>query len=251
MYLPEAIRAAGGKTLCASVSSNPGQHGMNFHNPRFDKLGLNFTYIACFESNIERAIKIMREKKVRGLSIAMPFKKVVIPFLDKLDENAQYVGAVNTVVNDNGILTGYNTDVIGFKAMIKAADLKRYEHVNVHGSGGVARAVLVALEEFKSVDIYARNEDTRIILQKKFRRPTFNFYAEDNDCGVSINCTPMSIDVLQLSPQNVSKYLDLNVIETPTAKMMRNVGVPTWTGEIMAVAQAAEQFKLYTGFIAP
>lgn len=256
MYLPEAVQAARGKTLCASISSNPGNHGMNFHNPRFAQLGLNFTYIACYETNVESAIKTMREKNVKGLSIAIPFKESVIPFLDKLDYNAHHVGAVNTVVNENGVLTGYNTDVTGFKAMIIAAELKRYEHVNIHGSGGVARAVLVALEGFKSVEIYSRNEVTRTKLAEKFHRQAFEQHAEDNDCGVNINCTPAGTtkddrDRLVLSPENVSKYLDLNIVETSTAHIMRAMGIPTWTGEIMAAAQAAEQFRLYTGHKAP
>lgn len=250
MYLPEAVNASRGKTLCASIGSNPGVFGMNFHNPRFQQLGLNFTYIACFEKDVAHAIKCVRDKNIRGLGIAMPFKEQVIPLLDALDDSAVFTGAVNTVVNDGGKLTGYNTDVEGFEAMILAAKLKKDERICVHGSGGVARAVLYALRNYRDVEIYSRNEEKRNALSKRFHRKAHEHRTGN---GVLINCTPVGMngEMIDVDLTTITKVLDLIVKETPIVQAAKSAGIPAFNGDIMAAAQAAKQFKLYTSHKAP
>jgi len=107
-----------GHTLLIGLMAYPIRHSMSptMHNNAFAKLGLNYAYLA-FEVNNETlpsAIESIRTLDMRGSNISMPNKQKVIPLLDKLDPAAKMVGAVNTIVNDNGILTGYTTDGIGF-----------------------------------------------------------------------------------------------------------------------------------------
>src|SRR3990172_6053257 len=99
--------------LCISVAARPSNFGTTIHNAVFRKLGLNFIYTAFGITDIAGAVVGVRALGIRGCSVSMPFKEAVIPYLDALDPAARTIGAVNTVVNDSGRLTGYNTDIAG------------------------------------------------------------------------------------------------------------------------------------------
>ena len=112
-----------GHTLLIGLMAYPIRHSMSptMHNNAFAKLGLNYAYLAFEVTNetLPSAIESIRTLDMRGSNISMPNKQKVIPLLDKLDPAAKMMGAVNTIVNDDGVLTGYTTDGIGFmKALV-------------------------------------------------------------------------------------------------------------------------------------
>ena len=97
-------------TVCGSISARPGPFGVATHNAGYCALGLPYVYVAFAIERTEEAILAMRYLGIRGFGVSMPHKVRVMQYLDRLDETAQEIGAVNTVVNDDGCLTGYNTD---------------------------------------------------------------------------------------------------------------------------------------------
>ena len=109
------------------------------HNAASEELGVDYLYIPfrVKREELDKAIAGMRALNMRGLNVTIPHKVTVIPLLDKLDSLAEKIGAVNTVVNDNGILTGYNTDAAGFwQALLEAGVEPGKKSVVVLGAGG-------------------------------------------------------------------------------------------------------------------
>jgi len=113
-----------GKTKICALIGDPVEHTMSpaIHNAAFSKMGLDYVYVAfrVKAEEVPAAINGMKSLNIRGMSVTMPHKVAVPKLLDKLDPLAEKIGAVNTVVNDDGILTGYNTDATGFlQAMLE------------------------------------------------------------------------------------------------------------------------------------
>ena len=97
-------------TLCISLAGRPSNIGTRFHNYLYEELGLNFVYKAFTTADIEGAIGGVRALGIRGCSVSMPFKEAVIPLVEELTASATAIDSVNTIVNDGGRLTAYNTD---------------------------------------------------------------------------------------------------------------------------------------------
>lgn len=137
-----------GHTILIGLMAYPIRHSMSptMHNHAFHKLGLNYAYLA-FEIDNEKlpgAIDAIRTLDMRGSNISMPNKQKVIPYLDKLDPATEMIGAVNTVVNDNGVLTGYTTDGIGFMKSLDVDGINiRGQKMVLAGAGGAATAIAV------------------------------------------------------------------------------------------------------------
>ena len=93
-----------------SLSARPSNFGTSFHNYLYRELNLNYLYKAFRTTSLEDAIRGIRALGIRGCAISMPYKEAVIPLLDKIDPSAGRIKAVNTIVNDSGVLTGFNTD---------------------------------------------------------------------------------------------------------------------------------------------
>jgi shikimate dehydrogenase len=133
-----------------------------FHNQIILKHSLNFCYLPfqVAETDLSKAIQGIKALNIRGANITFPYKEKVIEFLDEVEESARRIGAVNTIVNNKGFLTGYNTDVIGFKKSLQEDGkfvIKEKKAV-ILGAGGAARAVVYALleEEIEEICIFNR-----------------------------------------------------------------------------------------------
>ena len=141
-----------GKTKVCGLIGDPVEHTMSpaMHNAAFKQTGLDYVYVA-FEvksNSLGKAIEGMRALKMAGLNVTIPHKVNVIPFLDKLDPLSEKIGAVNTIVNDNGVLTGYNTDATGFLQPLLEKGIEPEEkYVALVGAGGAARAISFILAE--------------------------------------------------------------------------------------------------------
>ena len=132
------------------------------HNQIILKHSLNFCYLPfqVTETNLDKTIQGIKALNIKGVNITFPYKEKVIEFLDELEESARRIGAVNTIVNNKGFLTGYNTDVIGFKKSLQEDGkfvIKEKKAV-ILGAGGAARAVVYALleEEIEEISIFNR-----------------------------------------------------------------------------------------------
>src|SRR5690348_12496878 len=147
-------------TLCGSLSRFPVGTGAAMHNAGYRALDLPFTYVPFKVVDLAGAITGMRALGIRGFGISMPFKQDVIPLLDGLDPLAARIGAVNTVVNDDGRLTGHNTDASGAARAVEEARPLAGARVLLVGAGGAARAIAhAAADRGARVTIANRNVD--------------------------------------------------------------------------------------------
>jgi len=137
------------RTELYGVIGNPVRHSLSpiIHNGAFRRLGWNAVYLAFEVKNVEEALRGVRGLGVRGVSVTIPFKTEVLPFLDRVEGLAKKVGAVNTIVNRRGRLIGYNTDWEGaLEALEQKVDLGGKKIVLL-GAGGAARAIGFGLRE--------------------------------------------------------------------------------------------------------
>lgn len=245
--------------MCISLAARPGNTGTRFHNYLYNKLDLDYIYKAFTTKDIEHAIKGVRALGIRGCSVSMPFKESCIPFIDTLSETAKAIDSVNTIVNNDGHLTAYNTDYIAVKKLIEQNYTNKNMTVIIRGSGGMAKAVIAAFRDcgFINVTIYARNEEHGMSLAKKYG---FKWSKEmpQYPSEVLVNTTPIGMsggkeeNDLAFAEKNI---IDANYIfdvvalpsETPLIQAARKHNKPVITGAEVIALQALEQFELYTG----
>jgi shikimate dehydrogenase len=144
-----------GETQVCGVIGDPIEHTMSpvMHNAAFSELGLDYVYVAfrVTSEELAGAIEGMRALNIQGLNVTIPHKVSIIPLLDSLDPLAEKLDAVNTVVNRNGTLKGYNTDASGFlQALLDKGVTPEGKNVVILGAGGAARAISFVLAERKA-----------------------------------------------------------------------------------------------------
>ena len=152
------MESVSGKTKIVGLLGWPVSHSLSptMHNPAFQDAGLDYVYV-CFPvrpDEVENAVKGIRGLGIAGANVTIPHKAAVIPCLDEVSQEAKIVGAVNTIVNREGRLSGYNTDVYGFKRSLEDSGVRlQGARLIVIGAGGVARAIAVgaALEGARSI----------------------------------------------------------------------------------------------------
>lgn len=143
----------------------PAGHSISptMHNAAFKHLGLAYHY-AAYEvapENLESAIAKLREPNVAGANVTVPHKQAVIPYMDSLSDVAKQIGAVNTIVNKNGLLHGHNTDASGYLRSLEDVNFNLQDKTVVMiGAGGAARAVLYGLLQAKAKQVYIYNRTT-------------------------------------------------------------------------------------------
>jgi shikimate dehydrogenase len=245
-------------TLCISLAARPSNIGTRFHNYLYDRLGLNFVYKAFAPADITAAVAGIRGLPIRGAAVSMPYKEAVIPLLDRMDPSARAIDSVNTIVNDDGVLTGYNTDYIAIVRLLADHRVPASHSVLLQGSGGMAKAVAAALRGagFRTVTIVARNEETGRALADLYG---FGWQSEvgSSTADLIVNVTPLGMagadeasqsfaDATVAAAQEVFDVVALPS-ETPLIKAARAAGKPVITGAEVIAIQAEEQFVLYTG----
>ncbi|BCA41731.1 shikimate 5-dehydrogenase [Kluyvera ascorbata] len=245
--------------LCMSLAGRPGNFGTRFHNYLYEKLGLNFIYKAFTTQDIEAAVKGVRALGIRGCAVSMPFKESCMTFLDAIDPSARVIDSVNTIVNDNGHLTGFNTDFIAVKNLIASHQLDTSARVMIQGSGGMGKAVIAAFRDagFSDVIIAARNEANGTALAKQYG---FQWQAqpEADDIDILVNVTPIGMAGGKESEQlafnetmvaRASVVFDVVALppETPVIQLAQRLGKKTISGAEVIALQAVEQFVMYTG----
>lgn len=249
--------------FCISVSKNPGKVGETIHNAGYKHLGLNFQYKAFSSNDISGVIKGIRALGIKGCSISMPFKEQVITLVDELDSLASQSKAVNTIVNNNGHLIGYNTDVLGIQNCLKSIKIEKNKKILLLGAGGASRAILVALKnlKFKNIVLSNRTSKKGKKVAKEFNVKFIQWSERSNiEASIIINSTPIgmypnkkSLPISQKSIIQAKLIVDIIVkpSNTKLIEIAKNKKIPTINGTEMALNQAYEQFKLYTGKKAP
>ncbi|MTI60887.1 MAG: shikimate dehydrogenase [Firmicutes bacterium] len=265
------------KTTLLGLIGYPIGHSYSplLHNSALRRLGLNYVYLAFSvkPGELADAVAGIRSLNIRGVNVTIPYKEEIISLLDKIDPLAERVGAVNTIVNDEGILKGYNTDVIGIKRMIEedAGFMIEEKNVVIVGAGGAARAVGVAVCESGAAGITIINRThKKAKLLADFLEKTYSnlsigyvelsvdqYYNVIKEADLLIDTTPIGMaPEIKVSPiiEPQALHRDLLVIdlvynpaETVLLKAARDVNASGLNGEGMLLYQGIESFKLWTG----
>ena len=263
-----------GYTRLVAVVANPIKHSISpfIHNSAFEATNTNGVYLAWEVDAAELAETVanIRRYQMYGINLSMPYKEQVIPYLDQLSEEACLIGAVNTVVNREGTLIGYNTDGKGFFKSLPSFKISRKRLVLL-GAGGAAKAILAQaiLDGVSQISVFVRSssmEKTRPYLEKIQNATGFRvdlFALEDvqdlqdsiTQADLLVNATSVGMDgSSQPIPTSIvlpEKLLVADVIyqpfETQFLKWARNQGNQSINGLGMLLYQAAEAFELWTG----
>ena len=265
-------------TQFCGVIGNPVEHSLSpaIHNAAFQKLGLNFVYLAFRVEAIGEAIKGLRALgNFRGASVTIPHKVAAVPFLDSVEPTARHIGAINTIVAEGGTLTGYNTDATGaLRALRESGVALKGNHVVMLGSGGAARAIAFALGTEAGVGrltILGIDGQERAALARDLQSKTGMTVQESHleegtlrqilpDSHVLIHCTPMGMSpkVNETAVPAALLHTGLTVMDivynprdTQLLKDAKARGCRTIPGLEMFLHQAAAQFELWTYHAAP
>ena len=269
-----------GHTQVFGVLGSPISHSISpqMHNEAFRQLGLDCVYLAfeVDEKGMQAAVEGLRTLNVRGFNVTMPNKNIMATLCDKLSPAAEIIGAVNTVVNDNGILTGYTTDGTGYmRAVVDAGHNIIGKKMTLLGAGGASTAVFVqaALDGLTEISIFSRstskyNERAKNIIDKLKEHSSckVNLYDLEDEArlrheisesailtnGTSVGMAP-DVDNSLINDSSIF-HKDLivsdiiyNPRETKLMKLAKEAGCPTFNGLYMLLYQGAEAFKIWTG----
>ena len=269
-----------GHTGLMCLLGSPCRHSISpmMHNKAFESLGLDYRYLAfeVNETTLKTAVEGLKALGARGFNLTMPCKNQMVSLCDELSPAAKLIGAVNTVVNNNGILTGHNTDGIGYMQSVKDAGFDILgKKMTLLGAGGAATAILVqaALDGVSEISVflrktsrfYERAEITAKALMEetncKIKLCDFNdpelLRHELADSAILVNGTSigMAPDVdacpipsADLLPDGIIvSDIIYNPKETKLLTMAREKGLPYFNGTYMLLYQGAEAFRLWTG----
>ena len=229
----------------------------------------NYIPIPIQPGKLMLAVEGIKGLNFRGVNVTIPHKTAILKYLDAIDSDALGIGAVNTVVNDGGMLTGYNTDVAGFLAALSEANFLPEDcNAVVLGAGGAARAILWGLCKRKAefITIGARNPQKADALAKDFMPygsvegldwNSEQFTNAMQTADILINTTPLgmfpNVDEmppvdLKLLPEGALVYdIVYNPVETKLLRTAAELGYPTLNGMSMLLLQGKESYRLYTG----
>jgi shikimate dehydrogenase len=248
--------------VCISLAARPSNLGTRFHNFLYDELGLNFMYKAFTTNDLEGAVRGMRALGFRGCSVSMPFKEAIIPMVDVMAPSALAIESVNTVVNDNGVLTASNTDFEAVLQLLRERRVATDQTVLVRGSGGMAKAVVAAFKAagFDKLTLVARNREAGSALASKYgftHQIDEELAASGATFDVIVNVTPvgmagenqseLSFDESLISEATTVFDVVAFPAETPLIKAAIAAGKTVITGAEVIALQAALQFATYTG----
>ena len=269
-----------GHTKLFGVLGTPISHSISpqMHNEAFRQLGMDCVYVAfeVGEEGMRAAVEGLRTLNVRGYNVTMPNKNIMATLCDKLSPAAEIIGAVNTVVNDNGILTGYTTDGTGYmRAALDAGHNIVGKKMTLLGAGGASTAVFVqaALDGLSEISIFSRsnskfNERAKNIIEKLKEHTTckVNLYDLEDEArlrheisesailtnGTSVGMAPNTDhsiinDISMFHKDLIVSDIIYNPRETKLMRLAKEAGCLTFNGLYMLLYQGAEAFKIWTG----
>ena len=269
-----------GHTGLICLLGSPCSHSISpmMHNLAFETLGLDYRYLAfdVNEDALPAAVEGLKALGARGFNLTMPDKNRMVSLCDRLSPAARLIGAVNTVVSDGGILTGHNTDGIGYMQSVADAGFDIIgEKMTLLGAGGAATAIMVqaALDGVKEISVFLRKTSRfydraeacakalqaetscRIRLCDFLDRDLLRSELSESRIltnGTSIGMAPKDSDCPIPDPSFFHDGLIVSDIiynpnETKLLAMARERGLPCFNGTYMLLYQGAEAFRLWTG----
>ena len=269
-----------GHTRLTALLGSPVAHSISplMHNEAFQLLDLDYTYL-CFEVNEETlpaAVDGLKACGIRGFNLTMPNKNKIVELLDELSPAARLIGAVNTVVNDDGHLIGYNTDGVGYMQAVKDAGYDiTGKTITIMGAGGAATAICAqaALDGVEKIHIFAREtsrfwdrtqklaENINSTLPCKAvlheNKDTAALAQAISESALLLNATSVGMapntegtiieDTSLYHPDLIVSDVIYTPRETRFLKEAREAGCRTFNGMYMLLYQGAEAFRLWTG----
>ncbi|MCQ6558385.1 shikimate dehydrogenase [Paenibacillus mendelii] len=273
--LPQAGNAVDSHTVLFSVIGDPVRHSKSpiMMNRAFRERGINGIYTA-FHVQGERLgdfIAGVRAMGIRGVNVTIPHKLEVMPFLDVIDESAQVIGAVNTIVNDNGKLTGYNTDGLGYVRSLKEEVEPELagKRILILGAGGATRGIVYALlregvseitisnrrveRAQELADTFGGSADIRAIGSDAIREAcaSAEIVIHTTPVGMYPNVDETPIDASWLQPEAIASDILYNPLKTRYLEEAERRGCRIHGGLGMFIYQGAYAFEYWTGVPAP
>ncbi|MFN0084121.1 MAG: shikimate dehydrogenase [Blastocatellia bacterium] len=265
------VRELTRETEILGIIGNPVGHSRSpsMHNAALRALGRDGVYLPFevddvddFVRDFVRPATRRLDWRLRGLSVTIPHKRAILRHLDRIDETARRIGAVNTLVVEGEELHGYNTDVTGAMQPLDRRMPVRGARVAVIGAGGSARAVCFGVREREAdVTVYARDPEKARLLAEEFGARAAPIEAFRGEADILINCTPIGMHGHSegRSPLRAESLRGVRLVydliytpeETALLRAARAAGCATLGGMEMLLAQAGEQFRLWTGLPAP
>ena len=253
-----------GKTKITGIFGYPIEHTLSpaMHNAAFKALGLDYCYVPFLvrPEHLQDAVKSIRSLNLCGVNVTIPYKEKVIPLLDEIHDEASLVGAVNTIVNRNGKLIGYNTDGKGFiQSLVESGISPTDKDILIIGAGGASRTISYYLcQQSKSVAIYNRTYERAKKLVRELKKLYQNVFLQETISHVEnfhiiINATPLGLKNKDPSPLDTSLLKNNQIIcdliykKTLLLKEASQKGCMTIDGSGMLLWQGMLTFELWTG----
>ena len=241
------------------VIGNPIDHSLSpkLHNHWLKENNIDAIYDKkkIEEKDLQTAILEIKEKKTEGINVTVPFKKSVIPYLDKLSPEAEQTQSVNTIILTDDILVGHNTDISGFTKAIKDLNFNiEGKKVLILGAGGVVPSIIFALKSMRvqEITISNRTKEKAEKLKVLFNDLKILEWGDLTDFHMIINATSLglnnetiNLDFSSLGHNKLFYDVIYNPQETSFLKMGKELGHKTENGKTMFVYQALEAFKLW------
>ena len=272
-----------GHTGLTCLLGRPVSHSISpmMHNDSFLALGLDYRYLAFDVAleELETAVNGLKTMGVRGFNLTMPHKNLMCALCDELSPAAEIIGAVNTVVNENGKLIGHTTDGVGYMQALKEDHIDIIgKKITVLGAGGAASSIFVqaALDGVKEISIFSRRghfferAESIISVLKEKTNCCIHLYDFSNEDilrkeisesvllvnGTSVGMAPNEQNSIITDPSMFHKDLVVSDViynprETALLKLAREAGCKTQNGLYMLLYQGAEAFRLWTGQTMP
>ena len=241
------------------VIGNPINHSLSpkLHNLWLEQNNINAVYekIKLEENEIKNFILKIKNQEINGCNVTVPFKKTVIPFLDKLSLEAEQTQSVNTISFHNGDLIGHNTDIGGFQKAINKLNYKvKDKKILILGAGGVVPSIIFALNkmEVSKITVSNRTHKKAENLKSQFNKIDIVNWGEIPEFDIIINATSLGLnnETIDLNTSNIGDgklFYDViyNPSETNFLKHGKKLGNQTENGKLMFIYQAFQAFKLW------
>jgi shikimate dehydrogenase len=244
------------------VIGNPIEHSLSpiLHNYWIKSNNINATYDKqkLDENELEQLILKVKEKKISGINVTVPFKKTIIPYLEELSSEAERTQSVNTIYLKDNKVIGHNTDIVGFQTSIEKSEYNlENKEVLILGAGGVVPSIIFALTKMKplKITISNRTKEKAENLKKLFKNIEIIEWGKFSDFDMIINATSLGLkkeDNLNLNFTSTSGdkfFYDViyNPSETKFLKIGKNLGKKTLNGKLMFIYQALSAFNIWHG----
>lgn len=271
-----------GSTKVLGIFGDPVEHSLSpvMHNAAFEAKGLPFVYVPFHVKSkppgeLRKAVEAIRALNIHGVNITVPHKERVLKFLDEVDEHALDIGAVNTIVNRQGHLVGYNTDGIGFLLSLRedTGFVPKGKNILIIGAGGAARAIFYSILAGSPASVVIANRTAKRAklladeFRKKFRgidikaislaKSALEEHSSYADLLVNTTTIGMmgqgrlELDIKTLPPRAVVSDIVYRPLATALIKAAESRGLNVHNGLSMLVRQGTVSFELWTGKKAP